>query len=165
MGEYMGEMIKVGMADLNVCPYPNSITTLGLGSCVGVALYDPVKKLGGLAHIMLPDSTAIRNNTNKAKFADTGIEELVLRMEAVGASRTRMFAKIAGGAQMFAFNNTSDMVRIGARNVEASKLKLKELKIRIIAEDTGLNYGRTVEFYTETGEFLIKAVGKEKKII
>ena len=77
--------IKVGMADLNICKSPDMITTLGLGSCIGIALYDPVTKIGGLAHIMLPDSTQMRNNTNIAKFADTGIEELVKRMVAAGA--------------------------------------------------------------------------------
>lgn len=161
----MNEMIKVGMADLKVCPFPKVITTLGLGSCVGIALYDPLKKLGGLAHIMLPDSTKIRNNSNKAKFADTGIKELVERMEKAGAQKTRLVAKIAGGAQMFAFHNQSDMVRIGARNVEASKEVLQELGIRLLAEDTGLNYGRTVEFYSENGDFLIKSVGKSIKTI
>lgn len=99
----MAEVIKVGMADLNVCVSPNGITTLGLGSCVGIALRDPVTKIGGLAHIMLPDSTAIRNNSNIPKFADTGIEELVRRVVAKGANRTRLVAKIAGGAQMFSF--------------------------------------------------------------
>lgn len=153
------------MADLNVCPYPDAITTLGLGSCVGVVLYDATAKYGGLAHVMLPDSTAIRNNSNKAKFADTGIDELVRRMEAAGASRKRMTAKLAGGAQMFAFNSTSDMVRVGERNVEACKKKLRELGIKIIAEDTGLNHGRTIEFYTETGVLRIKSVGKPVKEI
>lgn len=161
----MAEMIKVGMADLKVCPFPNAITTLGLGSCVGIALYDPVTKVAGLAHIMLPDSTKIRNNDNKAKFADTGIDELVRLMVQAGANQSRLVAKIAGGAQMFAFKADSEMVRIGDRNVECTKKKLKELNIRLLAEDTGLNYGRTVEFYSETGEFLIKSVGKPKKII
>ena len=73
----MGVEIKVGMADLKVCVSPDSVITLGLGSCVGIALRDPVTKIGGLAHIMLPDSTSIRNNSNIPKFADTGIEELV----------------------------------------------------------------------------------------
>ncbi len=72
--------IKVGMADLNICKAPDMITTLGLGSCIGIAVYDPVLKIGGLAHIMLPDSTQMRNNSNIAKFADTGIEELVKRV-------------------------------------------------------------------------------------
>jgi chemotaxis protein CheD len=161
----MGKMIKVGMADLQLCKSPDAITTLGLGSCVGIAVRDPVKKIGGLAHIMLPDSTKIQNNSSKPKFADTGIAELVNLMLKEGAVQSRIVAKIAGGAQMFSFQNKSELVSIGDRNVEASKLKLKEMGIRILAEDTGANYGRTVEFYPETGEFLIKAVGKAPKTI
>lgn len=163
----MSEIIKVGMADLKTCVSPNGVTTLGLGSCVGVAIRDPMTKIGGLAHVMLPDSTAIRNgNLNVAKFADTGIVELVLQMEKLGAKRSRMVAKIAGGATMFSFQGgMSTMGQVGQRNVEATKAKLKELKIPILAEDTGANYGRTVVFYPETGEFHIRAVGKSETII
>ncbi|MDE6737489.1 MAG: chemotaxis protein CheD [Lachnospiraceae bacterium] len=161
----MGKVIKVGMADLNVCVSPDSITTLGLGSCVGIAVRDPVTKIGGLAHIMLPDSTAIRINSNIPKFADTGIEELVKQVVAKGANRSRLVAKIAGGAQMFAFQTKNDMVRVGERNVEATKKKLAQLKIPILAEDTGKNYGRTVIFYPETGDFVIRAVGKSESVI
>lgn len=161
----MSEMIKVGMADYNICKAPDAITTLGLGSCVGIALYDSTRKIAGLAHIMLPDSTLVRNNNNIAKFADTGIDACIDMMVKNGASRIGLTAKIAGGAQMFAFGSNNDMLRIGERNVEATKKKLKELGIRILAEDTGKNYGRTIEFYPETGELLIKAVGKPKTII
>lgn len=161
----MSETIKVGMADLRVCISPNAVTTLGLGSCVGIAIRDPVTKIGGLAHIMLPDSTQISNNSNIPKFADTGITELVRQMVAKGAKQSRMVAKIAGGAQMFSFQNKSEMVRIGERNVEATKKKLAQLKIPILAQDTGDSYGRTVIFYPETGDFVIKAVGKVQKTI
>ncbi len=161
----MSEVIKVGMADLNICVAPDCITTQGLGSCVGIAIRDPVTGIGGMAHIMLPDSTAIRNNNNIPKFADTGIEELVKRIVAKGAARGRLVAKIAGGAQMFAFQSKSDMVRIGERNVEASKKKLHELKIPILADDTGLDYGRTIIFYPATGDLVIRAVGKSEKTI
>ena len=161
----MSEIIKVGMADLNVCVAPNGITTLGLGSCVGIALRDPVTKIGGLAHIMLPDSTSIRNNTNIPKFADTGIVELVNRIVFAGGSKSRLVAKIAGGAQMFAFQNKSSLIKVGEKNVMAVKKKLEELNIPILAEDTGENYGRTVIFYPETGDFVIRAVGKTEKVI
>lgn len=161
----MSEILKVGMADLKVCKAPDGLTTLGLGSCVGVAVRDPVAKVGGLAHVMLPDSTRITNNVNIYKFADTGIEELVKQIKALGGNPSRMVAKIAGGAQMFAFQNKSDMIRVGEQNVAASKKKLSELGIKIIAQDTGENYGRTVIFYPESGDFVIKAVGKEQKVI
>ena len=107
----MSEIIKVGMADLNVCISPDGITTLGLGSCVGIALRDPVTGIGGLAHIMLPDSTQIKDNSNIPKFADTGIEELVKRIVAAGGNRSRLVAKIAGGAQMFAFTDPGGRYR------------------------------------------------------
>lgn len=161
----MSRLIKVGMADLNICKNPDVITTLGLGSCIGIALYDPVTKIGGLAHIMLPDSTKIRNNSNIAKFADTGITELVNKMVRAGASKTRLVAKIAGGAKMFEVAGTNTVGNIGQKNAEASRQKLKELGIRLIAEDTGLNYGRTVELHCATGEYHIKSVGKPLKII
>ena len=103
---------------------------------------------------------------NVAKFADTGIEELVRQMEKLGAKRMRMVAKIAGGATMFTFQGSSNGVgQVGDRNVEATKAKLKEMKIPILAEDTGANYGRTVIFYPESGEFHIRAVGKAETII
>ena len=161
----MSEVIKVGMADLNVCKAPDSIITLGLGSCIGLVFFDPVTKVGGMVHYMLPDSTKVRNNGNVAKFADTGIDELLKRVLAAGANRSRLVAKIAGGAKMFEVSGLSEVGNIGARNAEAAKLKLKQLGIRLIAEDTGLNYGRTVELHCDTGEFHIKSVGKPLKII
>ena len=163
----MAEIIKVGMADLKTCVSPNGITTLGLGSCVGIAIRDPNTKIGGLAHVMLPDSTAIKNgHLNVEKFADTGIEELVKQVVALGASKARLVAKIAGGATMFKFEGrVSETMQVGTRNVEATKKKLKALNIPILAEDTGKDYGRTVIFYPETGEFHIKAVGRSESII
>ena len=123
----MANMIKVGMADLNICHSPDVITTLGLGSCVGVALYDKTTHIAGLVHVMLPDSTKVRQNQNKAKFADTGIDLLIEMLEKEGARKQSLTAKIAGGAQMFAFSSNNDMLRVGERNVEAVKQKLRDL--------------------------------------
>ena len=159
----MSEVVKVGMADLNICKDPDMITTLGLGSCIGIALYDSSTKIGGLAHIMLPDSTQLHNNSNIAKFADTGIEELLNRMIKAGANKSRIVAKIAGGAKMFEVSGLSAVGNVGERNAEASRDKLKQLGIRLVAEDCGLNYGRTVELHCDTGEYYIKSVGKELK--
>ena len=161
----MGNIITVGMADLKTCKSPDGLITLGLGSCIGIAIRDPKTGIGGLAHIMLPDSTTIRNNSNIPKFADTGIEELVRQVTRKGANRSRLVAKIAGGAQMFGFNSNSEMVRVGERNVEATRKKLAQLKIPVLAADTGKNYGRTVIFYPETGDFVIRAVGKPESVI
>jgi len=162
----MGEIIKVGMADWKICTGDDGLTTLGLGSCVGVAIRDPQSGIGGLAHVMLPDSKETVNNSNRSKFADTCIADMVTEMVKKGANLGKMTAKIAGGAQMFAFGSgKSDMVRVGERNVAACKNKLKELKIAVTAEDTGENYGRTVVFYPADGKYVIKAVGKPEKTI
>ncbi len=161
----MSEIIKVGMADLKICKAPDALTTLGLGSCVGIAVRDPAKGIGGLAHIMLPDSTAIRDNSNIPKFADTGIDELIKQLIAAGASRSRLESKIAGGAQMFAFSGRAGAAQVGERNVEAVKKKLTQLRIPILAEDTGKNFGRTVIYYPSNGSFLIRAVGRDEYFI
>lgn len=160
-----GNVTIIGMADLAVCKPPDGVTTLGLGSCVGIAIRDPIAKVGGLVHIMLPDSTAVKNNANIPKFADTGIAELAKQVIAQGGLRSRLVAKIAGGAQMFAFDSKNDTMRVGDRNVAASLAALKALNIPVLAKDTGDSYGRTVIFWPETGNFVIRAVGKPEKVI
>ena len=161
----MAEVIKVGMADLKIAKNPDILTTLGLGSCIGIAVWDPMTKIGGLAHIMLPDSTKIRNNSNIAKFADTGIDELIRLMLQAGANKNKLVAKSAGGARMFEVSGATTVGNIGEKNAIASKEKLKQLGIPLLAEDTGLNYGRTVELDCSNGNYLIKAVGKQVKTI
>jgi len=153
-------MVKVGMADMNVAEGGAVLKTTGLGSCVGLTLYDPGLKLAGMAHIMLPSSDIAREGQlNIAKYADTAVPELVKRLKARGAALDRLVAKMAGGAQMFAFmSGTSDTMRIGPRNVEATKLELDRLSIRLVAEDTGGNYGRTVELSSQSGVFVIRSV-------
>ncbi len=161
----MSKNIMVGMADLNVGRAPDILTTVGLGSCIGLTLYDPITKVGGLVHYMLPDSKAVSNNSNIAKFADTGVQELLKRVTMAGANRGRLVAKIAGGAKMFAVTQESNIGSVGERNSFAAKQLLHQLNIRLIAEDTGLNFGRTVELHCDTGDFYIKAVKKPVKII
>jgi chemotaxis protein CheD len=153
------------MADLNVTRSPGVLTTLGLGSCVGIALYDNINKIAGLAHVMLPDSKQIQNNSNIAKFADTAIIKLLNDMTRLGSRREHIKAKLAGGAQMFAFNSTNDSMRIGDRNVEATQMMLRQLGIPVIARDTGDTYGRTVELYAADGKFLIKTIGHGNKTL
>lgn len=155
----MENSIKVGMADYKLSIHPGVLTTLGLGSCVGIALYDTSTRIVGLAHIMLPSSINARDKINLAKFADTAIDSLIREMEKMGANRRKLVAKLAGGAQMFAFHGKDDIMRVGLRNIQASKEKLQELGIPIIAEDTGGNYGRTIEFYSDDGRLLVKTIG------
>ena len=161
----MKKTIKVGMADLKIGSENDILATLGLGSCVGIVIYDKKNKLAGMAHVMLPSSKEIRNNGNKAKFVDTAINELIEELIKRGAKLDNLVSKIAGGAQMYKIKTNSDLMQIGKRNVKATKKLLAERKIELIAEETGSNYGRTIEFYVNTGELHIKAIGKKYKII
>ena len=161
----MADLIKVGMADYKVGRSPSTLISYGLGSCIGVSLYDPIKKVGGLLHIMLPDSTQARSSDNPAKFADTGIPLMINDVVALGATKARLVAKLAGGAQMFAFSNASDIMKVGNRNAETCKQILRRNGIKIIAEDTGGNYGRTVSIDLSNGSYKVKTIDRGEKNI
>jgi len=165
LGADMGEVIKVGIADLKLCKVPDKITTIGLGSCVGIVLYNTVDEFCGLVHIMLPSSKEIKNNANRAKFADTGIEDLILALESRGIKRQSLCAKIAGGATMFHFTGKSDIGSIGERNIKAVKETLAAYCIKLVSEDTGADYGRTVIFDSVSKELIIRSAGKADKSI
>ena len=156
----MAAKTLVGMADMKAVKHPGMLTTLGLGSCVGICLYDPVSKVAGMAHCMLPDSTQITNNSNLAKFVDTATIRLINDMARLGANKRSIVAKLAGGAQMFNFTGTDNSMRVGDRNVDASLKILRELGILIKAQDVRENYGRTIEFFTDDGRLLVKTIGK-----
>lgn len=159
------EPVKIGIAEFKIASAPASIITTGLGSCIGVCLWDPVLKIGGMVHIMLPDSKQGRQVINKAKYADSGIELLIEELCKNGAHKNRLVAKIAGGAQMFTFPNASEMMKIGERNIEAVKNVLKINKIKLLAEDIGGNYGRTIEFFMESGQLFVKSIHKGVTVI
>jgi chemotaxis protein CheD len=152
--------IRVGMAEYKAAKSPATLITLGLGSCVGVVLYDSLTRVGGLAHVMLPDSNlSSKKDYNPGKFADTAIDALIQDMLGLGVDRSNIISKIAGGAQMFQIKSENSIMQIGKRNVEAVKAKLSQLRIKILAEDVEGNYGRTIEFFCETGELTIKTIG------
>lgn len=159
----MSNTITVGIADLNVAKDTDILVTYALGSCVGICLYDPVLKLAGLSHIMLPsvkEFTDPKAAAQTAKYADTAIELLMKKMLSMGAGKIRLRAKIAGGAQMFAPVNNTSLAGIGERNVLAVKKELARLSVPIVAEDTGKNYGRTLYLSSADGVMRIKSVNK-----
>lgn len=153
----MSNVATIGISDMKIVKDTDSLVTYALGSCVGICLYDPVTKVGGLGHIMLPNFPENNRNENKYRFADTCIPQMLDQMERMGVLRRRIVAKIAGGAKMFEVSGDSSFGNIGARNVVAVKNSLQEFRIPILAEDTGLNYGRTVYFYTEDGKMVVKS--------
>ncbi len=148
----------VGMADLKISTVGDKIMTLGLGSCCGIILYDKIRKFAGMVHVMLPEYNDSMG-ANKAKYADSGINELLNQLLKAGATRSYLVAKIAGGAHMFGSIKNNDLLKVGSRNVIASKEQLRKLQIPLIAEDTGGKYGRTIEFNPQDGMLKIKIVG------
>lgn len=151
--------VRVGIADLNTVTSPGKLITVGLGSCVGIALYDRFEGIGGLSHIMLPDSKQFSNVTNPYKFADLAVPILLEKMEKMGVRRRNVSAKIAGGASMFSFSDKSMIMDIGTRNYSAVKAVLEKLSIPLVASDLGGNKGRTMIFDTLSGIVSIKTVG------
>jgi chemotaxis protein CheD len=162
----MSDIVKVGIAELNTVIPPDIIRTTGLGSCVGVIIYDEMRKIAGLAHVMLPDSSLAKAaSLNIGKYADTAIQHLYKILLNKGAAQRNLKAKIAGGAQMFQFSTGSEMMRIGPRNVESVKLQLEKLGIPIIASDVGGSSGRTIEFNPESTQLEIRTVNKGTQIL
>ncbi len=151
-------LINVGIADLQVGGEGDVLRTI-LGSCVGICLYDPVAKIGGLSHIMLP--TYKTGSSSKKKYADTAIPMMLNEMLARGAEHKRIIAKIIGGSQMFNLSSNSIMSEIGRSNVDKSREILISMKFDIVSEDTGGNYGRTIDFYLNDGSIKVKSIGKE----
>ncbi|AIF66397.1 chemotaxis protein CheD [Terribacillus saccharophilus] len=160
------EILHVGIADAKIATYPEHLRTAGLGSCVGVVVYDKQKKIAGMAHVMLPDSNmAKQTQMNRNKYADTALDDLIANLLRRGASKSRFKAKLAGGAQMFSFMSSDEKMRIGPRNIEAVEQKLREYRIPIESKDVGGSNGRTIEFNTNTCGLKIKTVSKEEAII
>ncbi len=157
----MSKKIVVGISDIKIAKGDDELITYALGSCVGICLYDPIMKIGGLSHIMLPTKTSNAALNHPMKFADSAIPLLVKMLEDNGAAKARLKAKIAGGAKMFAVADTnSDIASIGNRNIMAVKATLTQLRIPIIANDTGADFGRTQSFFPATGEMKIKSATK-----
>ena len=154
-----GSLINVGVAQVKIANGPAVLRTI-LGSCVGICIYDRMKKIGGLAHILLPVDTS--NGTTIEKFAETAIPHMVQLLLKEGAKKEFMSAKIAGGASMFKFEASVTLGQIGERNIEETKKILEKLQIPLVDEDTGGSAGRVIDFFLDDGHLKVKANGQEK---
>ncbi len=153
------QSVVVGLAELQVSNDPNQVLTcLGLGSCIGVAAYDPQAKVSGMVHVVLPSSDGKSDGTSP-KFADTAIPTLVKEMEKLGASQKRMVIKIAGGAQMTLSVGAASLFKTGERNAEAVKEALASARIPIVASEIGGHKGRTLKLHVATGETTVGSAG------
>ena len=154
--------LKVGIGDMKFARGDNTIITYALGSCIGITFYDPFLKLGGLLHIMLPARTD-PNDARVFKYADSGIRETLRKLTAFGLVKSRTVVKIAGGAKMFDIKGSADFGNIGQRNATMVKKILMEERLRIVAEDTGGAYARTMLLNVANGDVNIRTVGKPEK--
>lgn len=160
----MSSEIKVSISDYKISQSPDKLITIGLGSCVGIAIYDRSSKIGGLSHIMLPDSSFFSKDLKAEKFADLAIVKMV--DEITGGKKTRnLVAKIAGGASMFNFPDNKINGNIGDRNVKAVEEKLEELGIPILASHTGGKIGRTMIVNLEDFIVKIRTANKEVTVL
>ncbi|MDR0764580.1 MAG: chemotaxis protein CheD [Synergistaceae bacterium] len=153
--------IHVGMADLVVSKHPATLTALGLGSCIGLVIFDQLSRTAGMAHIMLPDSSEAHKVSRPGKFADTAVPLLLDELYKLGTVKAQLRAKMAGGARMFPVSGKADhaIFSVGNRNIEATTRMLGAAGIRLVASDTGGSKGRSVEFSTETLKFAVKILG------
>jgi len=158
----MNQPHTVGIGQMAVCHAPEQIVCLGLGSCVAIVLYDPAARIGGVAHVLLPKSPI--KCDNEGKYADTGTRKLVKEMLNHGAKKERLVAKLVGGAQMFPNLNLS-IANIGRENSMIIRNILRELMIRIVAEDLGGNRGRSAYFDTSDGHITVKAAFEPVKVL
>ena len=156
--------LRVRVADYAVSAV-GTITTIGLGSCVAIVLYDGVAHVGGLAHVLLPSETMSRDRSNPAKFPGTAVPLLVDEMRRRGALPERMRAKIVGGASMFGNLVASGGINIGERNVIASREVLEAARIPIVAEDTGSDYGRSVYFHLDDGRVEVRSLRRGSRVL
>lgn len=155
----MGVNLTVGMGEIQVVRGAGSVlTALGLGSCIGICLYDPLTRVAGMVHVVLPKSQASKAEELPGKFGDTAIPATVQRMVEQGASVSRLKAAIAGGAQLFQFG-VSNSLDVGARNAEAVVIALREAGIPLQAKDVGGSAGRTLRFISDNGLVVVRTIG------
>jgi chemotaxis protein CheD len=154
---------RIGISEYKIEEAPAELVTYGLGSCLGITLYDPVLKIGGLAHTLLPQPKPGMDVSRPGKFADTAIRLMFDDLLARGAVLERLEAKLFGGANMFAALQEWSGESIGQRNITTAKKTLTELGIPLAAEDVGGNFGRTLVFNLESGKVTVKSVRQEQK--
>jgi chemotaxis protein CheD len=158
--------VRIKVADYAVRRGPHVLVTIGLGSCVAIALYDRDSQVGGLAHILLPSKAMSRETGNPAKFPETIVPVMLAEMRALGASSSRrVSAKIVGGASMFGQLTNGSGINVGERNLSATRDVLAAAGISIIAEDTGLDYGRSVYFHLGDGRLEVRSLKKGDRVI
>ena len=140
------------------------LVTIGLGSCVAIALHESRARVSGLAHVLLPDPSVARDSSNRARFASTAVPLLVDDMRALGA-KGAITAKLAGGAALFGTMLATAGQQMGARNIAAARAALESAGIPLVAEETGGTTGRSVVMNVENGELMVRSVRGGERVL
>ncbi|MBU1998178.1 MAG: chemotaxis protein CheD [Candidatus Omnitrophota bacterium] len=156
------KIIEVEMADMQVCESPGRLITRGLGSCLGITIYDNIRKAGCIIHAMLPDISRAKIRTNPGRFVNSSITHMIEKLEKLGCQRSRMVAKLFGGAHMFSFI-TESTINVGQNNIDMAESLFKELGMKVIAREVGGTFGRTIELNLENGKVLVKTASWGQK--
>lgn len=151
------------MGELRIGTGPSRLVTRALGSCLGITLYNPLKKLGAMAHPMLPDIEKAKPNTNPSRYVNYAIRKIVEELEKAGSLKSQLVAKLFGGARMFSFITADSILNVGEKNIVMAKEVLNELCIKIAAEEVGGTFGRTIELNLENGRVLVDTISWGRK--
>ena len=157
------KIIEVDLADLKIAQLPARLVTRGLGSCLGITIYDPIKKIGAMAHAMLPDIDKARIKFNPARFVNSVIRKAVEELEKLGSSKVHLVAKLFGGAHMFTFIAFDSVLNVGQKNIEMAQDVLKELGVKVAAQETGGTFGRTIELNLQNGKVMVRTISLGEK--
>jgi chemotaxis protein CheD len=163
--------LAVGLGEIKLSRDSQDVlVAYGLGSCVGIGLYDPVARVAGLLHAILPVNPsgmdAFSRNGGRdqsAKYVDSGVGLLIDMLTREGADRKRLVARMAGGANMLTAPGFSQTLNIGSRNVDTALSVLKAINLRLLGQETGGNSGRTVRFYITDGRMTIRSMGNQER--
>jgi chemotaxis protein CheD len=158
-------LIEVQMGKMEIAQSPDRLITRGLGSCLGITIYCPVKKAGVMVHPMLPDIDKSKIKSNSSRFVNSAILLALEELDKRGCPRSNMEIKMFGGAHMFSFIAVDSALNVGQKNIEMAHSVFKDLNIKIMAEEVGGTFGRTVELDLETGKVLVKTASWGEKIV
>lgn len=156
-------VVELTMGEMKIGKAPGILITRGLGSCLGITIYDPFKKIGAMAHCMLPDIEKGRIQVHPMRFVNFSIRKMVEELEQLGVLRTQLVVKLFGGAHIFGFIAADSVLNVGQKNIDIAHATLKELGLRVVAEDTGGAFGRTIELNLENGRVLVKTASQGQK--
>lgn len=152
------KIIEVGMAEMKIAQAPARLISRALGSCLGITLYDPFKKMGAMVHVMLPDIDKAKIKSNPCRFVNSAVKKMVEELVKNGCVKSTLGAKLFGGAQMFSFIASDSILNIGEKNIEMARSILQELGIKILAEEVGGTFGRTIKLDLENGKVIMETV-------